>query len=86
MRFQKRRLPCGPLFRRVHRARKIDDVRHFVRTIYARSFQYFRGGFVSDGKWKRPQALGTGQNDKGFAVMVCTIARNPDGGVFSLVP
>ncbi len=37
-------------------------------------------------KWKRPQALGTSENNKGLAAVVGTIARNPDGRVFSLVP
>jgi len=46
----------------------------------------FSGGLIVDGKFKRPQALGTGEDDKGLAVVVGAIARNPDGCVFSLVP
>ena len=54
-------------------------------TVDARSFQNFPRGLMVHGEWERPQALGTGQNDEGFAVIVFAVSRNPDRSVFSLM-
>jgi hypothetical protein len=56
-----------------------------VGTVNARGFQNFPRGFMVNGEWERPQALRTGQNHEGFAVVVFTVAGNPDRSVFSLM-
>src|SRR5207237_983073 len=55
-----------------------------MRKVDARSFQNFPAGFMLDGEWERPQTLRTGQDHKGFAIVVFTISWNPNRGAFSL--
>jgi hypothetical protein len=85
LRFQKSGFPGDPLFGRVHRTGKINDVGYFVGTVDTGCFQNFPSGLMVNGEWKRSQTLRTCQDDERFAVMVQAISRDLDKSIFSLM-